>query len=114
MLHGHAVEIVSPSFMVQRPIATGHKIIPEQPVRHQQPREMSVAPEERIFDKAEEAANLEQSREQLELVKASIKELRASTRGADEATRADLDFQIEQITAKQHWLEASIERLQEN
>ncbi len=61
-MHGNNVEIVSPSFMNQRALDPANKVIPRTPVMHDidKPEEVSIAPEEMIFDKAEEAASLEE------------------------------------------------------
>jgi small-conductance mechanosensitive channel len=95
-LHGHGVEIVSPTFMNQRQLDPAHKIIPEQPVLHQytEPGAEEVreaAPEEKIFDKAEEAANLEEIRQQLGDTRLAMKHNRAQLKGADEETRGALE-----------------------
>ena len=82
-MHGNGIEIVSPSFMNQRQLEPGRKIIPERPVLHDRgkPEAASLAPEEKIFDKAVEAASLEElkldlegTREQIEAAKAALKE----------------------------------------
>lgn len=57
-LHGAGIEIMSPSYMVQRPQPDPQPAIP--PASHPHKQETpSPPPEERIFDKAEVAANLE-------------------------------------------------------
>ena len=57
-MHGNDVEIVSPSFMNQRALDPSQKVIPSKPVLHDidKPVQATTAPEEKIFDKAEEAA----------------------------------------------------------
>ncbi len=114
ILHGHGVEIVSPSYMAQRAVDPKQKVIPERPVLHQGPQTLDDVPEERIFDKAEEAANLEDLREQLEQVHETIKALRNESKGVQDAELADLNLQIEQAEAKEHWLQASIDRQTES
>jgi small conductance mechanosensitive channel len=114
ILHGHGVEIVSPSYMAQRAVDPAHKVIPTRPVLHDGPQELDEVPEERIFDKAEEAANQEELREQLEQVREDIKALRGKTKGLSDTELADLNLEIEKAEAKEHWLQASIDRLMEN
>ena len=114
ILHGHGVEIVSPSFMVQRPLEAETKVIPEQPVRHAQPQELSSAPEERIFDQAVEAANLEESRERLEGLKTELKELKDNLKGADDELAAELRPKIARAEQQKQWLRANIRSLAES
>jgi hypothetical protein len=82
-MHGNGIEIVSPKFMNQRQIEPGRKIIPDSPVLHdrRKPEAASLAPEEKIFDKAVEAASLEElkldldsTREKLKVAQATQKE----------------------------------------
>jgi small-conductance mechanosensitive channel len=114
ILHGHGVEIVSPSFMVQRPLKPEDRVIPERPVRHGAPQELSSAPEERIFDKAEEAANLEQSRARLEELKTELKELKDHLKGADEGAAAELRSMIGKLDQQAEWHKANIKALMDS
>lgn len=97
-MHGHGVEIVSPSFMNQRRLAPDKKVIPDSPVLHaRRPgKEESdgPAPEEMIFDKAEEAANLEDARQQQEELRQSIKMLKAELKEADEDKKPGIEAEI--------------------
>ena len=113
LLHGQGVEIVSPSFMVQRPLKPEVKVIPERPVRHAHPQELSSAPEERIFDKAEEAANLEQSRARVDELKTELKELKEQMRGADDAQSANISTRIGHVKQQAEWHKANIQALTE-
>jgi small conductance mechanosensitive channel len=114
ILHGNGIEIVSPSFMTQRQISAETRVIPERPVLHDPPQAPDAIPEERIFDKAEEAANLEELREQLEQVRETIKELRGKTKGVQDAELADINLELERGEAREHWLLATIERLKQS
>jgi small-conductance mechanosensitive channel len=76
-LHGADVEIVSPTFMNQRPLPDGLRFIPKPTVPAtdagtQPPPEVPPPPEELMFDKAEEAEQVERARETLE---SDLKEL---------------------------------------
>lgn len=101
LLHSHGLEIVSPRIMNSRPLAADHKIIPINPVREQPSRNESAseAPEDRIFDKAEEAANLQQMQLELEEIAALLKELRETAKNAEDSELAALHARIE--TARQ-------------
>jgi small conductance mechanosensitive channel len=114
VLHGHGVEIASPTIMHQRPLDPGSKIVPERPVRfeNRQPEVPGTAPEEIIFDKAEAAAKLEELKDELEAVREELKTLRSETRGADQALAAQLKGKFERATNREQWLQQSIEALQ--
>ena len=88
VMHGHGLEVASPTIMDQRPKPADSTTIPEQPVRHAAPQELSAAPEDIIFDKAEEAASLEELKQQQEEFREQVKNLRAARKtapGEDEA-----------------------------
>ena len=72
-LHGGGVEIVSPAFMNQRQIPADRQFIPR---RHwpKPTTEEATLPEEKIFDKAEEAESRQQQATELDAVEARIKE----------------------------------------
>lgn len=110
MLHGHGLEIVSPTYMNQRVLDPKQLVIPAQPVLHASPQELSEVPEERIFDKAEEAANLEQLQAELEASKAELKELKSSLKSAPEAEYAVLSQRIAAAEARELRLTDTIEQ----
>ncbi|MEZ5465312.1 MAG: mechanosensitive ion channel family protein [Lysobacteraceae bacterium] len=60
-LHGDGVEIVSPTFMNQRQIKTDNAVIPQGHVSHADDGDSTddSTPEQRVFDKAEEAESLD-------------------------------------------------------
>ena len=113
ILHGAGVEIASPSIMMQRPIRPEMKVMPERPVRHSPPQELSSAPEERIFDKAEEAANLQQSRERLEQIKEELKALRDESKSGAEDREPDRQLLAARLEAEAEWHRATIAALSE-
>jgi small-conductance mechanosensitive channel len=78
VMHGHGLEVASPTIMDQRPKPADSTTIPEQPVRHGAPQALSAAPEDIIFDKAEEAASLEELRQQGEEFRQQLKDLKAT------------------------------------
>lgn len=90
-LHAAGIEIVSPSFMNQRPQADGLRMIP--PPETPRRETTDDAPESRIFDKADQAEQLESLRGQLAAVAEALSQL--ADDAADE--RADLERQRETL-----------------
>ncbi len=85
-LHEANIEIVSPSFMNQRP--TGDTVfIPKKVRKHEEVKVAAEAPENLIFDKADEAESIEKRKERLAELEVKIKalqeELKATTEGDD-------------------------------
>ncbi len=96
VLHGANVEIVSPSFMNQRPQNSDQKTIP----RHSRPavstdNETNNSGSDLAFDKAEEAEKTESRREKL---KADIALLVASLKDAAEPEKSSIKTHIESKT----------------
>ncbi|MCP5059888.1 MAG: mechanosensitive ion channel [bacterium] len=91
-LHRADIEIVSPTFMNQRVLPTEQRFIPnEKPKpRAADPR----APEDRIFDKAEEAGRQEDLREELEEIEAEIRQLEEQLPGLEGGDRYRLERSI--------------------
>lgn len=98
-LHGNGVEIVSPSFMNQRQLDPTIPVMPEQPVMYSQhPVEKeSPAPEEKIFDKAEEAASLEELKERQEEARKAVKRERAHLKTLPQEQRDAVERKIAQL-----------------
>ena len=96
-MHGNGVEIVSPSFMNQRALDPSRKVIPSKPVMYNidKHREAAPVPEEKIFDKAEEAASKESSRQQQEETRQLLKQKRAELKVASDEERTAIALQIE-------------------
>lgn len=76
-LHGDGIEIVSPSFMNQRPLADQTKIVPRPTT--EAPSVDSSSPEEILFDKAEKAEQREGGKQKL---RDEIQELETQVKGA--------------------------------
>ncbi|MCX2980205.1 mechanosensitive ion channel family protein [Halieaceae bacterium IMCC14734] len=110
MLHGHGVEIVSPSFMNQRALDPTQRVIPAQPVLHSTPQTLTEVPEERIFDKAEEATNQEQLQVDLDTTKSELKELKAELKNASDDEQVALEQRVSAAEAREIWLKNSIEQ----
>ncbi len=84
VLHGQAIEIMSPSFMTQRRIDSGAKVIP--PVYKARSTDDQASAEDLVFDKAEQAERLENEKQRvMEAIgglEASLKDAPAEERNA--------------------------------
>ncbi|MEM1114138.1 MAG: mechanosensitive ion channel family protein [Pseudomonadota bacterium] len=110
-LHGAGVEIVSPSFMNQRALDPTKPVIPAIPVKHTQRAEVeSHAPEEKIFDKAEEAASLEELKQRQEETRQDLKRERAHLRAASDEERDALEGRISMLEKREAWYADLVER----
>jgi len=113
-LHEAGIEIVSPSFMNQRHLPETTQFIPEISSQGTSSRKVP-APEEIVFDKAEEAKSIEnlidrqkELSQQLETLKLELSE------ASQENDRRRLQNQIEHIEKLQVTLNEKIELLKEN
>lgn len=88
-LHEAGIEIVSPNFMNTRPIAEGKSFIPA-PARGPVQQTSSQA-ENIAFDKAEEAASVEEIRKSVELVEAELASLKDKAGEEDAESREKLE-----------------------
>ncbi len=102
ILHGDGIEIVSPSFMNQRPVAEGGRVIPVKVVAEPKPDEPVV--EELVFDKAEEA---EQANKEKSALLAVLEELQLAKKDASDDDKAAIKEQIEQVQLQLKTLEQS-------
>ncbi len=102
-MHGNGVEIVSPSFMNQRAIDPSGKVIPSSPVLHdtRKPREDTSAPEEKIFDKAEEAASIEDLKQKQEEIRQELKRERSELKTANDESRSAITRNIELLEKRE-------------
>jgi small-conductance mechanosensitive channel len=98
-MHGNNIEIVSPSFMNQRALNPAGKVIPASPVMHDadKPVEATTAPEAKIFDKAEEAASVEELRQKQEEARQALKQKRAELKTASDHDRDAIQRNIESL-----------------
>ncbi len=101
-LHGSQIEIVSPSFMNQRQLDPERRVLPERPVLHhgKDSGAAEPAPEEKIFDKAEEAAGQEDLRRELEETQAAIKEGRSKLKSVAAEDREAMESQLARLETK--------------
>lgn len=99
-LHGGGVEIVSPAFMNQRPMATDARVIPEAPARPTASPRTEATPEAIMFEKADEAEKIESLRKRRAEVEKEIGELKGKGKGADsDQAKARLERAEREITA---------------
>lgn len=103
-LHGADIEILSPTYMVQRPLEATARVIPAplNAAPSAPSSEAAEAPEELLFDKAEHAEKMSSERKAL---RASIEELHSSLKAASAEDRAQIKGTIEQAEAKLQELE---------
>ena len=97
-LHANGIEIVSPTFMNQRPQTDGRVYIPE-PSRRAAKKQETVA-EDLAFDKAEEAASVEEIRKSIELVDVDLAGLKDQTGEDIDAKRARLESKRARLTER--------------
>jgi small conductance mechanosensitive channel len=121
-LHGAGVEIVSPTFMNQRRLEPGARVIPSEGAEEEQeearraperPAREEAPPEEVIFDKAEEAEKLEKLRAEREALLAAAKELEERLSEAEGAEREALESRIAERRRRAEVLETSLEAAQQ-
>lgn len=103
-LHANDIEIVSPTFVNQRRLSEKAVISkPEQaPLPPTKPDE--PAPEDLMFDKAENA----EQRESLDKISPEIKELEAQLAKADGENRGELEAQIESLCEQRDSIEQNL------
>jgi len=107
-LHDADIEIVSPSFMNQRQVADT-VFIPTKPRRHEEVEETD-APEDKIFDKAEEAEAIEKYKVSLVEIEVHIKQCTEDIKNAtDDAQKESLTKQLESYQKKKEQLSEAID-----
>jgi len=95
-LHAAGVEIVSPSFMTQRRLGEKERVLP--PDASESPSaDTGQIPEERIFDKANQAERLEQLRVERGEIETKIGKLEAERKAADEGKRSALAGEVARL-----------------
>ncbi len=106
-LHGAGIEIMSPSYMNQRQLPPETRVIPPaQPVA--QAAATEPAPEAIIFDKAEEAAALQQLEEERLTLKQELKELEQQRVAAEEVDAPRIDAAIEALRQRLQEIDAQL------
>lgn len=111
-LHHAGIEIASPSIMTQRPLARGERLIPEPDLRRA-PEMQKAAPEDIVFDKAEQAEYISRlQHEQTELAK-QLKEWEKVRDAADDDAKTPIQVQIEQGKARLEEITVKLAKQQE-
>lgn len=112
VLHEHNVEIVSPSFMNQRQLGSGRKIIPQ--ADHREATKTSIEeslPEELIFDKAEMAAETELTGAKIDGLELQLEQLAKSRKNLDQQQLAKIDREIDIIEKQKQQLITALEEV---
>jgi small-conductance mechanosensitive channel len=114
-LHEAGIEIVSPSFMNQRPLPTGQVFIPQPPVQSGDPEPVSAsdAPENLIFDKADEAERIENIKDHREQLLSRVKELDAGLGKLEGSQKIQAEKEIEAGNAKIKGLDVILKNKEE-
>lgn len=113
LLHGDGIEIVSPTFMNQRPLTADRSFIP--PLTRATDAPKSGSPESVMFDKAAQAETVEKLRERREQLAAELEKLKEERGTATGGYREEIDNRIEALKLSVESLAETIEeRLKEN
>jgi small-conductance mechanosensitive channel len=114
-LHEAGIEIVSPAFMNQRPLAPEQVFIPQAPANGSKPAPVSTtdAPENVIFDKADEAERIENLKDHREQLLSRVKELEADLGKMEDSHKARARQEIEASNARIKGLDAILNSKEE-
>ena len=111
-LHREGVEIVSPTFMNQRPLAPEQRFIPEPTPLHSASRGHGVsAPEEILFDKAEEAEEAENLQQTVADLSDRIEVLKLELKEAADDVKPDLETQVIELERERERLASKVEEM---
>ncbi len=111
-LHKASVEIVSPTFMNTR-AAADKRFIPE-PEKEQRDEKPETKPEDIVFDKAQQAEELELNKKRLNEMKKQIEEIRERIHATeDEKEKEELEGKIAQFEIQGENLKSLIEKMHE-
>jgi small conductance mechanosensitive channel len=108
-LHRAGVEIVSPTFMNQRPLGPDKKFIPVTAAATPQAPPDDV-PEAKLFDKADEAESLADMRDNIERIEKEIVEFKNQRKSAaDQAEKETVELKISQLETEKERQKVVIE-----
>ncbi len=115
-LHEAGIEIVSPTFMNQRPLKDGQVFIPQREHHDTADPEKSYSelPEEVVFDKAEEAESTEKLKERYKNLGEELETLKESLGKAGAEEKDSLKKRIESIKNRRDRLADIVERRRED
>ncbi len=103
-LHGAGIEIVSPNFMNSRVLPEGQLFIPK--VLAQSAPEQGATAEAVAFDKADEAASIEDIRKSIETAEREIAELKSSGAAGDDSRLTRLEARLVRLIDRRKAAEA--------
>lgn len=109
-LHAAGIEIVSPHFMNQRQLGAGTRVMPAARAPSPAAAETS-APEELIFDKADEKESLEALPAERKRLSDEIAALEERAKAADPQERASLEAEIQRRRTRMDAISAALESL---
>lgn len=111
VLHENDIEIVSPSFMYQRQMPSWDKVIPASQISSAQLQaEEEIAPEEMIFDKAKDAAEIEDIRAEVELLGKKIDSMKKQKKAASGTEKEELEKKISLASSEVEALSVELEK----
>jgi len=105
VLHDNGIEIMSPSYMNQRPLTVDQKIKPPANIS-QEPKTDSTPAEDIVFDKAEQAEKLDKERISLS---ESIKALEETLKDASDNDKAKIKESIQNARDKLKSIEPELD-----
>ena len=105
-LHLADLEITSPSVVAQRQQPAETRTLPKA-ISRPSSHTSATAPEERIFDSANAAANQEQLRQEIRSTREAISETHNKLKKLDESDRKDAERSLLGLEQKLRWLEAA-------
>ncbi|MDA7640111.1 mechanosensitive ion channel [Opitutaceae bacterium] len=109
-LHAAGIEVMSPAVMMQRPIPSETRIMPEHgETSPLQPLTDKPLPEERIFDKAEKAEAIERLEKELKEQENGKAELAKQLDGSGEKEKVELQNRIKEMDTQIERLRKSLE-----
>lgn len=109
-LHAAGIEVMSPAVMMQRPIPSETRIMPEHgETSPLQPLTDKPLPEERIFDKAEKAEAIERLEKELKEQENGKAELAKQLDGSGKEEKVELQNRIKEMDTQIERLRKSLE-----
>jgi len=113
-LHEAGVEIVSPTFMNQRQLTDGHRILPPKSLETQEgDLDQQNSPESLIFDKADAVAHVEELKAQREALREEIAGLKLQAKSKEDSIRPWIERRIARIQQEEERLSAMIQKGEE-
>lgn len=111
-LHAGGVEIVSPNFMNTRPIKAEQRFIPDRAPRGRNAQVGApAAPEEILFDKAEEAEETENLEEHVARLTDEIQALEEQIKEAPDETRDTIQTEVARLVRERDRLARKVEEI---